>query len=113
MRRHFKGERMKKACFMLGVLLLSGCIPIGIYRMGEAQKEQASVAQKQAYDEYVLGIERLNLDREKAGLADKPIKSYEEWRGELKGVHPTEDKPKNQPTSNPYKLPESGPPRGW
>lgn len=72
------------------VPLLSGCHAIGVYRMGTAQKAQASVMQKQAYDQYALGIERLNIDREKQGLAIKPIKSFDEWSADVREVNPIE-----------------------
>jgi len=35
--------------------------------------------QKKAYDDYKLEMEKINIERVKAGMETLPIKSFEEW----------------------------------
>lgn len=38
--------------------------------------------EKKLYQDYVFEMERINLEREKAGLETKAIKSFQEWGGD-------------------------------
>ena len=46
----------------------------------EAQKAAAKAAEQEAYSKYRIEMEKINLEREKAGLAPRPIPTLQEWR---------------------------------
>ncbi len=82
---------MKKAIalILLACLLLSGCAAAAVgylgYKMSEAQTAAAEKRERSAdlatYANYRVQMERVNLDREKAGLKPNPIMAQEEWIG--------------------------------
>lgn len=69
------------------LMTISGCAPVAIgymaYKMSEARTEAAEKVQRSAdlrtYAQYRVGMERVNLDRERAKLKPSPIMSQEEW----------------------------------
>jgi hypothetical protein len=73
----------------LAVLVLSqaGCfaaaLAYGAHELSGAKTESAEKAQRSAdlatYAKYRTDMERINLDREKAGLKPSPIMVQEEW----------------------------------
>lgn len=44
-----------------------------------AKKEQVRVKYAEAYNQYKIEMEKVNLEREKAGLQPRPIIEYAEW----------------------------------
>ena len=48
---------------------------------GIGAAKYGSAKQKEAYGKYRTDMEKVNLDREKAGLKPTPILTYEEWSG--------------------------------
>ncbi len=46
---------------------------------GIGAAKYGSAKQKEAYGKYRTDMEKLNLEREKAGLKPNPILTYEEW----------------------------------
>jgi len=77
------------AFFSLAVFVVSqaGCLVAAVAynasKRSQAQSESAEKAQSstdlRTYDQYRADMERVNLDREKAGLKPNPIMSQEEW----------------------------------
>ena len=69
------------------VLPLPGCAAAAIgymgYKMSESRTASAEKMQRsmdlRTYTQYRVAMERVNLDREKAGLKINPIMSQEEW----------------------------------
>jgi len=82
---------MKNSRWILLVLVVAlvsqGCaaaaIAYGAHKISEAKTEAAQKAQRSAdlrtYAQYRVGMEKINLDREKAGLRPHPIMNQEEW----------------------------------
>ena len=64
-----------------GILLLplSGCA-VGAIMAGVGAAKYGSSKQQAAYGEYRTSMEKINLEREKAGLETKPILTFDEWR---------------------------------
>ena len=60
-------------------IVLSGCLAAAI-GAGVGAVKYGSSKQKKVYQEYVVAMEQLNLEREKSGLEVRPILSYEEWK---------------------------------
>lgn len=56
---------------------LSSCVPatiaVSAYAVGRSMK-------KSAYQEYRVSLERLNLERQRAGLAPERIPTFAEWK---------------------------------
>ena len=81
----------KTACIisLLALLTTQGCIAAAVgysaYKMSEARTESAEKAQRSAdlatFTNYRVQMERVNLEREKAGLKISPIMTQEEWIG--------------------------------
>mgnify|MGYP001191182385 CR=1 FL=1 len=73
----------------LSVVFLSGCglgvlaagvgTAVGMGRSGKAKIIEAKSKYTEQYNNYKLGMERINLDREIAQLAPKPVMTFEEW----------------------------------
>lgn len=61
-------------------LLLQGC-GVGMMMAGSGASKAGTAKVQDAYTNYVLGMERVNLDREKAGLKPRPILSKQQWLG--------------------------------
>lgn len=64
---------MRSLCVLVGVMWLAGCQPLGHRIMDSKDRE--------AYSEYRMESERINLEREKAGLSPQQIQTFDEWRG--------------------------------
>ena len=47
---------------------------------GIGASKYGSSKQQAAYGEYRTSMEKINLEREKAGLEAKPILTFDEWR---------------------------------
>jgi 16S rRNA (guanine527-N7)-methyltransferase len=71
-----------------GFLAVQGCtaaaIAYGVQKMTAPKTEAAQPVPRstelRTYPEYLTEMERINLEREKAGLMPRPILSQEEWR---------------------------------
>lgn len=81
---------MKKILFFLPILLmLQGCaiglLAAGIgYGVGQGRKGTAKIAEAKVkyteqYNTYKLGMENINLEREKSNLKSQSIMSFDEW----------------------------------
>lgn len=64
---------------MLGVAAAGVGYAIYGSKKGDALVAAADARQQQAYNEYKLGMERINLDREKSQLFPRPILPMDEW----------------------------------
>lgn len=89
---------MKKIVYMsLLVFSLGGCgygilgAGAGVNKMGSARQVEAETENKKAYTDYVVQMERVNLEREKAGFKPNKILSMEEWDS----LDQSEDSPSN------------------
>lgn len=65
--------------FMTGCPIALIAAGVGAAKAGGAKKDEAATKDKEAYGNYRIAMDKLNTDREIAGLEDKPILSYEEW----------------------------------
>jgi hypothetical protein len=70
--------------YLFIVLSCSGCIVgkfTGDFTKIQTQRTQAQerVLDKAIYTKYSLEMERININRERAGLKSKPILSLEQW----------------------------------
>jgi hypothetical protein len=71
-----------------GLLITQGCLAIAAGYAGyaissstdEASEKEAYARNIQTYNTYKLEKEKLNLDRQKAGLKAQPIMTFEEWK---------------------------------
>ena len=81
---------MKKIiCLIMAMALCQGCaaaaIMYGAHEISKAKMESAEKQERSSdlatYTTYRVQMERVNLDREKAGLKPNPIMSQEEWIG--------------------------------
>lgn len=59
-------------------LLLQSCAVAAI-GAGVGAVAYGGAKQREAYASYRTGMERLNFDRERAGMYPTPILSYDEW----------------------------------
>ena len=63
-------------------LSLNGCIVaavgagVGAWKWGSSKQKEAQAKNQDSYNQYVLGMEKNNLEREKAHLQPEPILSY-------------------------------------
>jgi hypothetical protein len=48
------------------------------------RQEKKNAHQKEAYEKYKLKKEKMNLEREKNGLAPRPIATFEEWKNGMR-----------------------------
>jgi len=64
-----------------GVALLTAGVgyAIGQGRRGKAEILKAKAKYTEAYNQYKIEMEKINLEREKAGLKPKPVMTFEEW----------------------------------
>lgn len=77
---------------LVPVILVQGCAVgilaagvgagIGMGRSGKAKIMEAKTKYSEQYNTYKLGMENINLEREKAGLQPQPIKDFDEWLDE-------------------------------
>jgi hypothetical protein len=73
-------------CIFISFLLIPGCmlaagVGYAVYasKKGDAMVAEADAKQQKAYNEYRLGMEQINLEREKHKLAPRPILTIDEW----------------------------------
>ena len=82
-------KRLLIATLLISLVIMNGCglgiMAAGIgYAVSSSKKGDAEVAKAEAdlqksYNEYKLGMERINTERESKGLKPQPILSIEEW----------------------------------
>lgn len=79
---------LRSLCLVLIIMVsCQGCLAAAVgysaYKISGAKTESAEKAQRSAdlktYAQYRVDMERVNLDREKAGLKPKAIMTQEEW----------------------------------
>jgi hypothetical protein len=81
---------MKKILILLFILpMLQGCAlgilaagvgyAVGQGRKGTAAEMEAKSKYTSLYNDYKLGMEKINLEREKSNLQPQPILSFEDW----------------------------------
>lgn len=61
--------------------LLQGC-GLGILAAGVGASKAGTAKVMDSYNDYVFNVEKINIEREKAGLKPRPVLSKAEW---LKG----------------------------
>ncbi len=74
---------------LAALLGCQGCAAAAVgymgYKLSQAQTESAEKRQRSAdlktYADYRLGMEKVNLEREKCGMRPNPVMSQEEWIG--------------------------------
>ncbi len=84
--------------------------------VGSKSSRELDIEQGNKYDEYVIGMEKVNLEREKAGLKLRPILAFKEWadsRGTKTSsvaeyVAPARQAAKNETVSNEMSEPVVG-----
>ncbi len=66
------------------ILLITGC-HVPALQYGDAAQKNAETSRLSAYTDYVLKMEKLNVEREVKGLQRRPILSRNEWEeGQIK-----------------------------
>jgi hypothetical protein len=75
--------QMRKQTLYLAVLVaacvpLQGCVVAAI-GAGIAAVSYSTSQKQKAYGEYRSDTEKLNFEREKAGLSPNPVLTYKEW----------------------------------
>lgn len=99
-------------------LTVQGCtaaaVAYGVSKMATPAAPKAEPAQQvvrstgwRSYPEYVTEMERINLEREKAGLPPRPIMTQEEWVSASQAGSPPTAAPAAPPGGSP--SPESAP----
>lgn len=89
------------------------------YKATEAKKSAAEGEQRsqdlRTYTQYCLEMEKINLEREKAGLTPRPILTQEEWlsgqaAGPVEVAPPSPSEPPTEPAADGNKImkPETG-----
>jgi|GEM_PF-1561987 len=66
----------------VGVLAAGVGYAIGQGRQGTAKMIEAKNKYTERYNEYKLGMEKINLEREKAKLEPRPIQDFDTWLNE-------------------------------
>ncbi|MSU62637.1 MAG: hypothetical protein EXS31_09600 [Pedosphaera sp.] len=66
------------AASLVTASLLQGCV-VAAVGAGIGAAKYGSAKQKDAYAKYRTDMEKLNFEREKAGLQPTAIMTYEEW----------------------------------
>jgi hypothetical protein len=82
------------ALLLMTVLATVGCgYSKSEYRRADAEAKaaQATTAERDAYSRYRIDMEKINLEREKAGLPPRPIPTMNEWRKMEKEKPPSTD----------------------
>jgi hypothetical protein len=84
-----KGDNVKKLIKAMVILViafsLNGCIVAAIgagvaaVKYANSKKSEAQAKNKQSYNEYALGMQRINIEREKKGLRPEPILTPERY----------------------------------
>lgn len=66
---------------------LQGCMVaavgagVGAWKYGNAKKTEAQGKTMSSYNEYVLGMQNVNIQRQKSGLKPEPIMTYPQYIG--------------------------------
>ena len=64
---------------------LNGCIPLlvgsAVYGVQKGKKNKTE--RLAAYDDYIIGMEKINLEREIAGLEPRAITSFADWNEQI------------------------------
>lgn len=75
-------KRLQIILLLVGCLVVAcmqhGCI-VAAVGAGIGAVKYSSAKQKEAYATYRTEMEKINLEREKAGLQPQEIMTYEEW----------------------------------
>jgi len=66
----------------IGVLAAGVGYAVGQGRRGTAVQMEAKSKYTGLYNDYKLGMEKINLEREKSNLPTQPIMSFDEWINE-------------------------------
>ena len=99
---------------LVGILLISLAAPgcgLGVLAGGigyavssskssDADRTKAEAELQKSYNDYKLGMERINMERECKGLKPQPILTIEEWKRQ-QAVEPEAVKAEQQPKPNP------------
>jgi hypothetical protein len=80
-------RKLTALVIILAALATSGCAAAAVgymaYKLSESRTESAQKLQRsmdlRTYAQYRVAMERLNLDREKAGLKANPVMTQEDW----------------------------------
>jgi hypothetical protein len=71
-------------CFLTTQGCLAAAVGYGAYTYGsskdEASKKEAEAKHIQTYNTYKADADKLNLEREKAGLKLQPVMTFPEWK---------------------------------
>lgn len=84
--------KLTKKLFYVSTICLTsisiqGCLVAGIgagigaAKYGGAKQTEAQAKTRSAYNEYVIEMQKINLQRNKANLKAEPIMSYDEYVG--------------------------------
>lgn len=82
---------MKLFVLLVASVISTGCIPIVMHGAMQAEAKDRA-----AYSTYITDMERLNTERELAGLASRPVLTQREWSGKSTNRPPALS-PKSQP----------------
>jgi len=63
----------------LGVLAAGVGYAVSSNKEAKSKQEAVRVKYAEAYNQYKIEMEKINLEREKAGLPPRPIMEYAEW----------------------------------
>lgn len=63
----------------LGIMAAGIGYAVSSSKKGDAEVAKAEAELQKAYNEYKLGMERVNIERESKGLKPQPILPIEEW----------------------------------
>jgi hypothetical protein len=84
------GDFMKKLLIVpiMGAFFMTpGCMVaaigagMGAAKWGSAKQTEAQAKTRTAYNEYTIEMQKINLQRQKAGLRPEPVIGYEEYAG--------------------------------
>lgn len=77
----------------IGILAAGVGYAVSSNRDSTTKQKEAQAKVASAYSQYKVDMERVNLEREKAGLQPSPIQSYPEW-AEAQGIPIEKEKSK-------------------
>lgn len=72
---------------LISGLCLQGCMfaalgaGIGAVKYGGAKQQEAQAKNREAYNGYLIEMQKINLQRQKAALAPEPIMSFDMYIG--------------------------------
>jgi S1-C subfamily serine protease len=111
-------------CILTSFLFTQGCllatgVGLAVYasKKGDALVAEADAKQQKAYNEYRLGMEQINLEREKNKLTPRPILTMDEWlkwqampeQGRAEVIEKRSPKPEEYQTPAPSSVPSAAP----